>query len=199
MRIVFIIAVTILSNLADAEVTAPFGLTWGQTQSEIRAMNIQLDCDPPSSRFTTCSATTMPSSVSFAEFYGLMFDRDEGLQKAILVGSDITNDVSGAKGKENFNSIRDVLANKYGEWEGIETIGNDLYDEYDEFYQCLNYDGCGMWASYWQADAGGFVFLELVGQSRGTGYLKLTYESPSWSNLVDRASSETSSNDAGAL
>ena len=62
---------------------------------------------------------------------------------------DITNDAFGSKGKEMYDDIKSKLKNKYGEpTENFEFVGLRLYDESDEFYQCLSYDGCGMWTSF---------------------------------------------------
>jgi hypothetical protein len=98
-----------------------------------------------------------------------------------------------------YGKVKTSLSNKYGEPTQYEYTGNELYDEYDEFYQCLMYDGCGTWASFWSIENGGVVMIELKGLSRGTGYLNMAYESAKWPNIVDRINKEKSQSDMDAL
>ncbi len=67
-----------------------------------------------------------------------------------------------------------MLTKKYGKPSShLEISGQELYKDYDEFYQCLGYSGCGAYFSVYNF-SGGTIGLELIGQSRGEGFLKLT-------------------------
>lgn len=179
---------------------APFGLTWGQSAPEVEDLGVKLTFNEKSGRLSFYRATSLPENYSKADFYDLVFDEEYNLQKIRMAGDDINNDITGKKGKEIYTELKGILENKYGSPEiELERIGMELYDEYDEFYQCLEYDGCGHFGSHFEIKNGGSVTIELKGLSKGTGYIDITYEGPDWSEVVDLYEAERASSDAGAL
>lgn len=58
--------------------------------------------------------------------------------------------------------MKSKLTAKYGTpTNSYEYIGRKLWDEYDEFYQCLAYSGCGAWISLFESKAGESIALQL--------------------------------------
>jgi hypothetical protein len=143
----------------------------------------------------------LPNDLSIAEQYTLVFDTEYNLQKIILISKDIDSDLYGSKGKEIFADLKSKLAKKYGNsTTGLEMVGRKLFNEQDEFYQCLAYEGCGDWiALYEDEKQGASVVLELKGLGRGKGYINITYEGPNWSNVVDALKQKESESDAKSL
>lgn len=60
-----------------------------------------------------------------------------------------------------------------------EYIGRKLYTESDEFYQCLRYQGCRSYVSFYSPIKGSDVGISvsLQGIKRGNGNLNIVYES----------------------
>lgn len=182
------------------EVEAPFGLEWGIFEKDFKEKGIVASCET-SETFTSCKASVVPKSVSVAENYLLILDKKLGLQKVVMIGNTIDGDLYGSEGKLAYQRIKSNLEKKYSSPKSFEYVGSQLYRDDDEFYQCLAYDGCGQWVSFWQVadNKGGIVALYLNGVRRGQGYIKLSYESKDWSLAVDRVQKERDSKDASAF
>lgn len=178
----------------------PFGIDWGKSLSEIEAMGVTCSNKSTEDRFTICKTTSLPKNLSISEQYALYFDKKYHLQKVQMVSRNIENDITGSDGKETYSDLKSKLTEKYGTpTNSYEYIGRKLWDEYDEFYQCLAYSGCGTWLSLFESKAGEVIALQLKGLGRGKGYITLAYEGPSWSNAVDAYKSKESEADADAL
>lgn len=179
-------------------VEAPLGLTWGESSNKLISDGIIFEECQTDQSITLCLTNNPPIPLSFGEVYSLTFDGDLGLQKVIVAGKDISDDVSGRKGKEQYENIKEALSEKYSKPTfATERSGITLYDEYDEFYQCLEYSGCGVWTALWELN--GSIGLSLNGIRRGEGYLTLTYESPDWSFVLEKRQSMLDANDRNAL
>ncbi|MDX5364592.1 MAG: hypothetical protein LPJ91_10605 [Pseudazoarcus pumilus] len=178
----------------------PFGLYWGESSAEIKVRGVDLIQTDRDGDFVFYSTNKAPKHFSDAEFYALVVHLKYGLQKVTMVTKDIKGDITGSSGKGRYSEIKLAISQKYGSSEGsFEYSGRRLFDGYDEFYQCLRYDGCGSWVSFWKIDQGGRISLELKGLSRGEGYLMLTYEGPIWEQAVDERNVRKSSSDKDAL
>ena len=199
------IAVTFLSiffvhaAIADDNKDAIFGLKWGMMISEIRGLGISLNKEKRDRNLEIYSTPSLPRQLSDAEKYFLTFS-DGKLVKVSAIGKKILNDPSGREGKERFSVLKNSLGEKYGPPSfSYESTGNKLYKEYDEFYQCMAYDGCGMWAAAFDAP-GKMVAVELNGLSRGTGFIKVIAEAvPEWNNALDKMKSFKNQSDSDAL
>lgn len=202
--LMLVLAISILfgaeSFCAAKEVSnGPFGLTWGSSIDEVRALGIQLTEVDKKGRLTICMTTSLPKNLSIGKDYVLLFDSQYGLQKAIMISKAITDDVYGTKGKKIYSRLKLKLSKKYGTAELMEYVGEDLYNESDEFYQCLKYPGCGDWLSYFDLDSNGFISLKLEGLRRGEGHIVLLYEGPMWSKVIDAKDKNISNSDDQAL
>lgn len=186
-------------NVSATSINAPFGFEWGQSKADIKSKGVVLKNCTEKNKIYACETTKPPKGVSFGESYNLYIDYEKGLQKVVLIGVDIKSDITGSDGKEQYSKIKSSLTKKYGEPTPYETIGQKLYKEYDEFYQCLKYDGCGQWFSVWSPDNDGAIVLQLKGLSRGKGYLTLVYESKEWAAIMDSFEDRKNTSDEGAL
>ena len=129
-----------------------------------------------------------------------MIFADGKLAKIWGLSRDISNDPSGSSGKERFETLRSALIQKYGQPKlNYQTVGNKLFKEYDEFYQCLRYSGCGLWVSSFEAPDK-TLNIELKGLNRGTGYVDITAEAkPQWEQALEVYKSRKNSSDKDAL
>ena len=204
--IIFIIALAV-SNLALAEshaqiygkYAAPFGLEWGMSKEQVTAMGVKLT--PDDSDNESYTATTLPKNLSDAEKYILTFKPQFELVQVITFTSDITGDLYGSKGKERYSQLKTTLVNKYGkpdyefEWTGRTRI----YEDSDKFYECLEHDDCGRWASVWGSETDGAIGLKIKGLSRGKGYISLSYGSAALFTALEQEEAEKSRSDEDAL
>lgn len=178
-------------------IEAPGGLKWGETITEIKSKGVTFEECTPTDNAATCKTKKVPKSLSFADFYQLIFV-DDRLQKVLITGTTIENDPYGTEGKNLYSKINSQLTDKYGTHEDdSELDGLKLYTGRDEFYQCLAYRGCGLWAKWWSKD--GVVVVRLHGIRRGKGWLEITYESPKWSEISDSFNAAKDANDADGL
>ena len=179
----------------------PFGIIWSNSIKQTEAKGVSCKAKIKKDRFTICKTNKLPKNISISEQYALYFDKKYKLQKVTMISKDITDDIYGSEGKEIYFNLKSKLTKKYGDPENsLEYTGGELYNESDEFYQCLAYSGCGLYTSLYKSKkTGETVVLDLKGLNRGKGYLTITYEGPSWSDAVDAYKSKESKSDEDAL
>lgn len=189
------------SVLAEESTDAMFGLKWGMTPATIKKLGISLVKKEADRNFEDYTAKSLPKNISDVEFYLLRFS-DGKLVKLVAFSENITGDITGSQGKEKFEVLRNVLQKKYGASttpKRYQYTGNELYKEYDEFYQCLAYSGCGQWAEVFETPTKDIV-ISLVGISRGTGFLKINAEAvPDFSKALEKYKTLKNSADGNAL
>lgn len=178
---------------------ALFGLRWGMSVAEVKAAGVILTKTRGDRNMESYKTPSMPKNLSDLESYSLIF-ADGKLAKMWGTGKNITDDPSGSSGKERFETLRTALLQKYGQPSlNSQTVGNKLFKENDEFYQCLKYSGCGLWVSAFETPDK-LVSIELKGLNRGTGYLEVTTEAkPQWVQALEVYKSRKNSSDKDAL
>lgn len=186
------------ASAADGD-DALFGLRWGMSPSEIKANGVTLTKVKAEKNLETYRSTSLPKNISDSESYTLVFANGK-LVKLWSVSKNIEGDPSGSQGKERFETIQSSLTKKYGEPTlNRQTVGNKLYKEYDEFYQCLAYSGCGIWVSLYETKDK-TVSVQLRGLRRGTGFIDLTAEAtPQWDQALEVYKANKNKSDSDAL
>ena len=200
MRKIIIIIVWLLA-LPTKALAGAFGAEWGWSYQQLKSAGAACEVQTVNN-FDGYKCSKMPKSFSNADFWFAIFDKKNGLQKITMMGTDITDDPYGTTGKKRYNGIKAAITKKYGPHSdeySIETIGLKLYDESDEFYQCLNYSGCGYYSLLWDLEENGTIGLKINGASRGKGWISLAYEGPRWSDSLDRINNATEEEDLDAL
>lgn len=178
---------------------ALFGLRWGMTVAEVKSAGVNLSKSSGDRNIETYKASSMPKNLSDFDAYSMVF-ADGRLVKLWGYSNNITDDPTGASGKERFEALRSALTQKYGTPKlNAQTVGNKLYREYDEFYQCLAYKGCGMWVTGYEG-ADKSVVIALKGLRRGTGFIDITAEAiPQFGQALDAYKAHKSTSDKDAL
>ncbi len=174
---------------------APFGFEWGQTLETVEAMTrSKASTELLWNQVHALHTETAPSVPPGTDFISLSIDPVLGLGRIIWFSDDIVNDAFGTTGKERYFKHKSILSKKYGEpVTSGEIIGQEIWEEPDEFYQCLAYDGCGIYFAIWRTDEGVDLALQLNGIRPGQGYIEITYEGPNWNAIlseVGRAEAE---------
>jgi hypothetical protein len=186
----------LIGNFAIAQ-EAPFGLYWGEDAQKIKSRSVVLIEKRRDGAFTQYHTTSTPRHLSSTETYSLLVHDRYGLVKITSYSRNISNDIAGIDGKRIYNELKAAISDKYGPAKDqFEYSGRKLYKEYDEFYQCLRYQGCGTWSSFWgNAEGRGAISVELKGLTRGVGFVVLSYEGPNF----DKAIEERTTTDKGVL
>lgn len=174
------------SKYPNATRPAAFGYYFGLTKDQIEKEGVKLEVKDEEDEIVTAFTTSAPLPWADAENYILFFYKEK-LLKIVVLGVDINNDSNGAEGKSKYKELRDLLIEKYGKpSKSMQSVGNKLWDKSDEFYQCLGYDGCGIWTALW---TGGDKLVNITLKSsgkRGEGFIKIVYEAqPEWDAAID--------------
>lgn len=145
------------------------------TAAEIRSVGVTLNKTSGERNFEIYTTKSVPKTLSDFESYSMIF-ADGKLVKIWGVSQNLINDPAGIKSKERFENLRAALTEKYGKpTHNYQKIGMKLYKEYDEFYQCLAYAGCGIWGSSFETPDKS-ITIEIKGLQRGVGYIDVTAE-----------------------
>lgn len=142
----------VIQFVAMSSDDAMFGLQWNMSPKQVEAMGVNLIKKEVHGNLHIYETDSLPKQVSVAESYVLLFDEDSQLVKIRMNSMTISSDIYGTEGKERFDELLTSLKKKYKVKDTYCYVGNKLYDESDEFYQCLMYDGCGTWASFLEGD-----------------------------------------------
>lgn len=183
-------------SLASANIFPdPFGLSWDLTEKELKTMGFTESNEAGGLKILV--SYSVPKAWSKGESYIAITHKGK-LVKVVAISKDITDDVYGTEGKELYESLKNLLSDKYGQPESNEIVGLDLFKDSDEFYQCLGYSGCGIYMSLYNY-AGGIIAVQIEGERRGEGYVKILYESPQFEQAKREIESGDLKSDSDAL
>lgn len=163
-----------------------FGYYFGLTPEQIQAAGIELETFSTDGGIAAYQTVAAPLPWDGAEYYTLAFAKNS-LVKIFAVGKTITGDSTGSDGKEAYKVLTTALIEKYGKPKrSIHKTGMRLYQNRDEFYQCLAYDGCGLWVDLFESHDRA-ILIQLKGLRRGEGIIHLSYEArPEWEEALDQ-------------
>ncbi|WP_447880560.1 hypothetical protein [Serratia fonticola] len=190
ITVAFLISFLMLSLAhADDDINAPVGLAWGMSGKKLVTEYSAVETNA-SADLKLYKIVSPPIKIpDFDYLYGAV-DEKYGLVRVVLV-KELTNDTYGSDGLELYKKYKDILKEKYGKPDSFEYIGRKVYKEKDEFYQCLDYRGCGAYLSFFAPKAKTGLYMALKGYGRGEGSLHITYESSNLKKLEAEKNSET--------
>ncbi len=117
---------------------APFGLVWGMSTSEARAIGVSLDEQqeqrPNGAIF---AASALPKVLADIRSVMLNFGYNDKLFRVWAASVPFEHDPSGIKVQERYNELLAVLAARYGKGDTHHVIGR-LYADPDEFVMGLS-------------------------------------------------------------
>ncbi|MCK4412557.1 MAG: hypothetical protein KAY32_03335 [Candidatus Eisenbacteria sp.] len=171
----------ILTGIADRQqrkgdtAEALGGLTYGMSTKEVEATGATLSLLDQDRNLFSYEGHSLPKDISDIDFYILIFDEDSSLVKMTAILRQISDDPLGIAGKDRFNELAAILAEKYRLVDEKRATGLKVWTEADEFYECLDYSGCGLWFKQYE-DPDKEIALQLKGTGHGTGYITITSE-----------------------
>jgi len=121
------------STAAD-QAEAPFGLTWGSTVEDIKALGVDLKPSGDSNDFgESYVASRLPKSVSGQESTFLYFGHNNRLWRVLGASTPFENDPYGIAAKARYAELSAVLSEKYGKGNAVEQLGEGFYSKPDNF------------------------------------------------------------------
>lgn len=180
--------------------TELFGLKWGMSVDEVkRVTGSQLRASTNVHGLKGYATDYIKNGLSDAETYVFAFYHD-GLIKIALATKSFVSDPFGTAGKKRFEELYKIAEDSgYTEVDIYRIFGTKLFDEPDEFYECMRYNGCGAWAAFMKKGDTSLL-IKIEGERRGVGYITLTIEnSPLLEKVLDEEQKNRSSNDRKAF
>ena len=170
LAVIFLFAPAALAKHPDA----PFGLSWGMNQKQIKALGIELEKVEEG----IFSAEKMPRDMEWADAYALMIDPKAGLVKIIAFTTDITDDRQGQMGRRVYFKLKGELQKDmvliYSEEKDASTPGITPPPG-QSVYACLDEGPCGAWYSnFVKEDISAQVVLEAL--DADSGFASVIYE-----------------------
>lgn len=133
MRILRLIGFTLAlaSSIVPArsEADGPFGLTWGASAEELRAMGIQLKEDANKEFGMSYIATGLPKVLADQQLTHLSFGFSDKLWRVHAIGKDHDNEPEGFSVKDRYEELVSALSDKYGKAERSQKLGNFIYKD----------------------------------------------------------------------
>jgi len=179
------------------DIPAPMGLTWGASDDDLTSKFGAIKAGDQKG-YEIFIINKPPITLgNIDSVIGITYPK-LGLVKVVLA-STISNDAFGTAGSKLYADFKAKLTEKYGKPKSYEYINKKLYTEADEYYQCLNYEGCGSMISFFKEGQPSNVSLELSGKMRGEGALKISYESNLFSESQKSAEKELQRKESAGL
>lgn len=178
-----------------------FGIDWQSTPAQLRAQDIALKLRRTDGRLSMYETKSLPKNLSDAETYLLIFDKDAGLVKIMMVGRNFRHDPMGVQGKKRFDELDKLLRSRgYTALRQGQTKTTDRGKRASGgFYECLRQPGCGAWKKAFRKDHV-VVLMQLQGMAHGTGFIVMNFEEqPQFGQAVAKNAKTTTDKDADAF
>lgn len=197
-RLTVCLLVTLLPCVAFA---GPFGVDWGMSISSLKAAGAECELNERNvESFDTYQCAKLIKPFSNADFYMVYVHPAQGVQRVSMLGETIIDDPYGITGLERYKGYKSALTKKYGEpTDSYEWKGQALYRDADEFYECIDYSGCGTQTSIFKKDGVSVMVKINSSGRRGQGWLSIMYEGPQYMNLVDAFEEAQNASDMDSL
>lgn len=171
-----------------AEAQPPFGLKWGMHVNDLSSLGIKVASTSTSGNIVVVNVKELPNAFPDTDAVNMLFDRQLGLVKVRWTSTAVTGDPNGSQGRSKYGEMKKTVVETRGN-PSDETlvVGARLFDQEDEFYQCLTYEGCGVWSALWEEKPSGGVLLSVEGLGPGQGYVQLDFESADWQKVAGAA------------
>ena len=178
---------TMEEEVVEDTTLIPFGLKWGMQQGDLSEHGIKVKDRSKAGELTVVNAEEVPDAYAETKMVSMLFDRELGLVKVRWTSYDIEADPDGTLGRSKYGEMKAIIASQLGEpTDETLVVGARLFDQEDEFYQCLAYEGCGVWSALWEHAPSGGVLLSVEGVGAGRGFVQIDYESANWQEASSR-------------
>jgi hypothetical protein len=171
----FALLVSPFSECVAQEAEAPFGLTWGASVDEIKALGVDLrPYQGPNASGETYIATKLPKSISGQESTYLSFGLNNKLWSIMASSTPFENEPYGSSAKARYSELSVALTEKYGKGATIERLGEGYYSEPNNFVAGIR-QGESHWATRFETPSMS-ITLGLFAQDSSSLRWALAYE-----------------------
>ncbi|GEM_PF-5971018 len=152
-----------------------FGLSWQATPAQLRARGMHLTLRKTDGRLSMYETRQVPRTLSDADTYLLVFDRDAGLVKIIMVSRNFTGAHASDEARKRFEQLDALLRER-----GYSALANQQVKQLkpragQDFFVCLSMPSCGTWKSAYRKGHV-LVSMQLRGLPDGAGFLVMNFE-----------------------
>lgn len=153
---------------------APFGLKWGMSEVDAKAMGVTLTKMEKEGEGKQFTATGLSKVLSDTEIVFLHFGYNDKLWLVIAISKSFDNDPYGGSVSARYDDLSKLLGAKYGNGEVSHIQDHRLYSAADEFLAGIQ-NGRSIHFSTFKKQ-GVSVELSIGANSYDSGYYRLRYE-----------------------
>ncbi len=158
MRSLRYVAVAVIASLAvmtlsraaakDDSGAAPFGLQWGMSSAQARAIEIVLTEDPHKNYGVTYIATKLPKVIADVRAVLLSFGFDDKLWRVAAISKDFSNDPYGSAVQKRYDELAAELTEKYGRGETESGASDEFYSDPKNFVYAIQSGNAWHYTNY---------------------------------------------------
>ncbi|MGO9741644.1 MAG: hypothetical protein ACLPN5_09070 [Roseiarcus sp.] len=158
---------------------APFGLKWGVSAADVKALGIKLSDFNDKKMFgISYRATELTKIVPDAAFVALSFGFQDKLWRIVVIGQNVENDPYGNGVKARYKELAAALSEKYGRGKPNEYQDSEMWKNADEFLMGINVGRSWYYTDFDTPNV--FVQLGIQAEGGSTAHWRLIYE---WKSL----------------
>ena len=158
----------------EATAEAPFGLKWGMSEADAKAMGVTLTKMEKEGEGKQFTATGLSKVLSDTEIVFLHFGYNDKLWLVIAISKSFDNDPYGGSVRARYDDLSKLLGAKYGKGEVSHIQDRRLYSAADEFLAGIKNGRSIHFTTFKKQRVS--VELSIGANSYDSGYYRLRYE-----------------------
>jgi len=189
--IAILVSFLLFPTIANAY-DAPFGLRWGMAVGELAGVVgvgnfgklTNSDLSPGIKELKFINAPKTPSNT---EFLTGEFTDEAGLIGLSWTSTEFTTNDRGSEGYKYYLNLKNIITEKYKPQKTKEHVYRgdiQLDDEPYMLFECLSFDACEKYRTYYTLAGGGSIQVDLHSRGRGRVYATIEYKAPNWFESV---------------
>lgn len=144
-----LLLMTLIQPVLAQEASAPFGLKWMVSASEIEKLGVVLRPAESTTFGKTYVATSLPKALADMRFVMLSFGHDDRLWRIVVLGEEFVNDQYGSRIMDRYNQLAASLAKNYTETGVYERRPSDtFYGRAENFAYSLSQNEANWFRTY---------------------------------------------------
>lgn len=148
--VMVLLALTSVSRAVtkDDSSAAPFGLQWGMSSAQARAIGVVLTENDHKDYGITYIATKLPKMIADVQTVVLSFGFDDKLWRVAAVSKDFPNDPYGSAVQKRCRELAAELAEKYGGGEKESGVSGEFYSDPKNFVYAIQSGNAWHYTNY---------------------------------------------------
>jgi hypothetical protein len=164
---------------------APFGLKWGMSVADAKALGVMLSDPDGKEKFgISYRATNLPKILPDADLVALSFGFEDKLWRIVVIGQKMGSDPYGNGVKARYRELSTALSEKYGRGNPHEYQAAELWKKADEFLTGINVGRSWYYNDFDSTSV--FVQLGIMAEDANTANWRIIYELKSLRALFEK-------------